>query len=96
MPTRFDCAAMTAKRVRTEIPSSVIAVTSRRNLKDNRLRNDLWRLAAEGRVPHPAFGGAPRSWTTGELAEAFGLSVRAIQVGISESKERAGILANAS
>jgi hypothetical protein len=60
-----------------------------------RLRNDLWRLAAEGGVPHPAFGGQPRPWSVRELAEVFGLTARVVQLGIAESRERAGILANA-
>ena len=62
---------------------------------DLRLRNDLWRLAVDEGIPHPAFGGKVRAWTVQELAAVFGATDRLVQLGLKESRERAGILDDA-
>ena len=77
-------------------PAPSTPAVPKKDRLDNRLRNDFWRLASDGSVPHPHHGGFPHRWTTSEIAEVSNRSPRVVRLGIAESRERAGILANAS
>lgn len=75
-------------------PAPLAPAVPKKDRLDNRLRNDLWRYASEGSVPHPVYGGLPHKWTTAEIAEISNRSRRMVRLGIAESKARAGILAD--